>query len=529
MTHDFLSGRRGVTLAREAMVATSHPLATASGLRILAEGGSAADAAVAACAVQCVVDPLMTGIGGDCFALVAPAGGRIQALNGSGRAAMAAAPEALLAQGLTEIPRNSPHGVTIPGAISGWSLLHRDHGRLPFARLLSDAIRYAENGYPVTPRVAWDWGRHAPAIAGEPAAAAVFLPEGRAPEVASRHSQPVLGQTLRLIAREGAAGFYRGAVARSMVRFLRAAGGVQTEEDFAAAEQVAEWLEPIRAEYRGYEVLECPPNGQGIIALLILRILEGFDLSPATPEALRIHLHAEAAKLAYHQRDALLGDPSGCPDLVQKLLGGETVSRLRGMIDPGRASRPVPGTETPHRDTICLSVVDRDGNAVSFINSIFDAFGSCLLDPATGVLFHSRGTSFRLAEGHPNRLGPGRRPMHTIIPGMLCEKGRVIMPFGVMGGHYQAAGHAAFLSGCLDMRLDPQQAIDAPRSFAYDGELQVESTIAPAVLEGLARMGHQIRIAPSPIGGAQAIRIDHHAGILIGGSDGRKDGMALGW
>ncbi|VDC33606.1 gamma-glutamyltransferase family protein [Pseudogemmobacter humi] len=529
MTADFPDGTRRVTHAGEAMIATSHPLASASGLRVLSEGGSAADAAIAACAVQCVADPLMTGIGGDCFALYAPAGGPVRALNGSGRAPAAADPEALIAAGLTEIPRRSPHAVTIPGALSAWALLHRDHGRLPFDRLLRDAIGYAADGYPVAPRVAWDWARNAAFIGEDPCAASVYLPGGAPPGAGSRHSQPALAHTLRRVAQEGVAGFYEGEAAASMVRFLQGIGGVQTEADFAAARDAAFWDSPISTLYRGYEVLECPPNGQGLAALMILRILDGFDLSPDLPPAARIHLHAEATKLAYHHRDALLADPAASAGLADKLLSDPVIAALRARIDPSRAGRPALWSEPEHRDTICLAVVDRDGNAISFINSIFNPFGSGLLDPGSGVLFHNRGCSFRLAGGHPNRLAPGKRPMHTIIPGMLRDRGEVIMPFGVMGGHYQAAGHAAFLSGMIDCGLDPQEAINQPRSFAFGGVLEVEAAIPAGVRADLGAMGHRTRLAPAPIGGAQAILIDRRQGVLLGGSDGRKDGLALGW
>ncbi|WP_245155643.1 gamma-glutamyltransferase [Paracoccus ravus] len=525
---DFLSGRRPSSFAGKAMIATSHPLATSAGLEILQTGGNAVDAALAAVAVQCVVDPLMTGLGGDCFALYAPAGGAVTALNGSGRAPAAASVAALKAAGLSdEIPQTSPHAVTIPGAVSAWCKLHEAHGSIPMAQIFARAIALAEDGYPVATRVAQDWSAAAALIAQDAGAAAVFLPGGVAPRAGDRHAQPLLADRLREIAAQGPAGFYEGETARSMVSYLRGLGGLHTEADFAAAKDGAEWVAPISARYRGYDIHECPPNGQGLAALLILRILEGYDLA-AMSEADRIHVHAEATKLAYHHRDALLGDPAHCEGLAERLLSDEVVRVLRGRIDMQQAMPPALWDEPEHKDTVYLCVVDEKGNAISFINSIFHGFGSGRLDPVTGILFHSRGASFRLIEGHPNAIGPRKRPMHTIIPGIVTRNGSVVMPFGVMGGQYQAAGHAGFLSGVIDRDMTLQEAIDQPRSFAFGGKLDLEPGIPPEIRDALAARGHDIRVLDAPMGGAQAIRIGD-SGILEGGSDSRKDGMALGY
>jgi gamma-glutamyltranspeptidase/glutathione hydrolase len=527
---DFFSARRPSTLASEAMIATSHPLSTAAGLEVLSQGGNAVDAAIAAVAVQCVVDPLMTGIGGDCFALYAPAGGKVKALNGSGRAPAAASVAALKAAGLTdEIPQTSPHAVTIPGAISAWCRLHEDHGTLPLERLFARAVTYAENGFPVTPRVAMDWANNAALVGQDEHAARLFLPGGKAPAVGERRAQPLLALRLRDIALKGAAAFYEGETAAQMAAHLQSLGGLQTEEDFHTGRDQAHWVEPISARYGGHDVVECPPNGQGLAALLILRILSKFDMGEGLSEADRIHLHAEATKLGYHHRDALIGDPATSPGMVETLLSDRVVDTLAARIDMSRALPPALWDEPEHKDTIYLCVVDRDGNAVSFINSIFHGFGSTRLDPASGVLFHSRGASFRLIEGHPNAIAPNKRPMHTIIPGMLCQNGRVVMPFGVMGGQYQAAGHAAFLSGLLDQGMDLQEAMDAPRSFAQGGELQIEPGVSQEARADLAARGHVLRAMQSPIGGSQAIRIDAATGMLCGASDTRKDGLALGF
>ncbi len=527
MAFNFFSAGRPETLASKAMIATSHPLSTAAGLDILSAGGTAADAAIAASAVQAVVDPLMTGIGGDCFALYAPAGGGIKALNGSSRAPAAATLDALRAAGLTDhIPQTSPHAVTIPGAISAWCLLHKDHGSLPLARIFARAIDYAENGFPVTPRVAADWAENAELIAQDAHAAAVFLPDGKPPAVGDICYQPLLAARLREIAEHGADGFYKGKTGAKMAAHLQGLGGLHTEEDFHAGADQAFWTAPISAPYRGYDIYECPPNGQGLCALLILRILSKFDLGPDVSEADRIHLHAEATKLAYYHRDALIADPKDCEGLAEQLLSDEVVDALAARIDMTKAMPPAMWDEPEHKDTIYLCVVDQDGNAISFINSIFHGFGSTRLDPETGVLFQSRGAGFRMIDGHPNAIAPFKRPMHTIIPGMAVKDGRTVMPFGVMGGQYQSAGHAAFLSGVIDRGMDLQTAIDTPRSFAFGGVLQLEPTMPADIRTDLEARGHTLEILTSPLGGAQAIYIE--GGSLRGGSETRKDGCALG-
>ncbi|MFD1880546.1 gamma-glutamyltransferase family protein [Paracoccus pacificus] len=528
---DFLSGRRGTVLAPRAMIATSHPLATSAGLEVLFQGGNAVDAAITAVAVQSVVDPLMTGLGGDCFALIKPAGQAVRALNGSGRAVAAAEPGVLagLLEERPEIPLTSPHAVTIPGAVSAWCRLHADCGTSPLSRLFAAAIRYARDGFPVTPRVAHDWAQNTKTVAADPHAAAIFLPGGRAPQAGEMIAQPLLAERLEQVAAQGPVAFYDGAVGQGMAAYLAGLGGLHTAEDFRAGADAAQWVEPICAMYRGNQVWECPPNGQGLAALIILRILDGFDLGPEVSVADRTHLLAEATRIAYHHRDALIADPAQSEGLAGRLLSDTAIAAMRSRIRMDRAGEPVLWDQPEHSDTVYLCVVDSEGNAVSLINSIFHPFGSGLLDPASGVLFQNRGASFRLDPGHPNAIGPGKRPMHTIIPGMVVEPGGAVMPFGVMGGHYQATGHAGFLSGVYDLGLDLQAAIDAPRSFAIDGRLDVEPTLDPTARDDLAARGHKINVLSGPMGGAQAIRIDPVTGVKQGASESRKDGMALGY
>ena len=523
---DFQVPGRSAAYGEKHMVATSHPVASAIAINVLNEGGNAVDAALAASAALCVTEPHMTGIGGDCFVMYAPAGKGPVALNGSGFASAASDPELLLAQGISEVPGDSPHAVTIPGAVDAWCRLHDDYGSIPLDRILAPAIDLADNGCIVSPRVAFDWASHATRLAASPSARDYFLPGGTPLDIGDRYANPALARTLQLIAKHGRRGFYEGAVADNIVRFLRDLGGVHSVEDFAAQKSI--YVDPICSSYQGHDIHECPPNGQGVIALLIMKILERFEHTDGLSEVDRIHLLAEATKLAYGERDAVIADPLLSPDAGDVLLSADLVDKLTGTINIKRAlpDRPIEGTE--HKDTVYLCVVDKDGNAISFINSLFNAFGSCLYEEKSGVLLHSRGTGFRLEPGHPNRLGPHKRPLHTIIPGMVFDGGKAVAPFGVMGGHYQATGHANFLSRVLQQGLDLQHALDLPRSFAYGGPLLLETGYDDAVARELVERGHDVKRPPGPLGGGQVIWIDHKRGLLVGASDPRKDGCALG-
>lgn len=512
----------------EAMAATSHPLATSTAVDVLRGGGNAVDAAIAAAAVLCLVEPHMTGIGGDCFVLYSPKGGLPVALNGSGRAPAAARLDWYLERGVYEIAERSAHAVTVPGAVDAWFRLLADHGSRDMATLLQPAIRVAEDGCPVAPRVAYDFAGSFVQIADDPIAAAIFLREGSPRSLGDRMCQPLLAATFRRIAKEGRRGFYEGPVAEDMVDRLRSLGGLHTLEDFSQQRSIYET--PVSATYMDHEVYECPPNGQGIVALMMLKVLNGCDLfDQRLSEADRIHLLAEVTKATYHTRDAYFCDPATNPIDVAYYLSDEYADRIRSGLKPDRASAASALAEPEHKDTVYLSVVDRDGNAISFINSLFAEFGSGIMAPKSGVLFHSRGSIFRLLPGHPNAIGPRKRPLHTIIPGMLVKNGRAVMPFGVMGGHYQATGHAHFLSHLLGAGLDPQAAAETPRSFGYGKAIQLEPTIPTGTATELERRGHKIAWTDKPLGGCQAIKIDYDRGMLVGGSDPRKDGMALGY
>ncbi len=526
---DFQRPGRSPVHGARGMAATSHPLATATAIEVLKAGGNAVDAAVAACALLGVVEPQSTGIGGDCFALYA-SGGRVPpiAINGSGRAPALASVDWFRERGIDAIEFQSPHAVTVPGAVGTWERLLGEHGTKGLDELLQPAIHYADEGYVVHGRVAHDWALNADTLRACENARDIFLPGGRAPEAGTRHRQAALARTLRLIAKDGADAFYKGPIGEDIAAYLEAHGSLMRADDLAGFAPQA--VDPISTTYGGYEVYECPPNGQGIIALLILNILRGFELSGLDPiGAERLHLEAEATRLAYRDRAALIADPDAVSVPTAALLSPAYADAMRRHIRRDRAMPPtLPPGYPAHGDTVYLTVVDGAGNAISLINSLFQAFGSGLCTPM-GVMLHNRGASFVIDPDHPNRIAGGKRPMHTIIPGMLGKGDHTVMPFGVMGGHFQACGHAHFLTNVIDYGMDPQEALDCPRAFHFGGVLTLETAIAAEAAERLGGYGHIVQRAEAPHGGGQAIWIDRASGVLTGGSDPRKDGCALGF
>jgi gamma-glutamyltranspeptidase/glutathione hydrolase len=523
---DFMMPGRSLAVGDRGMAAASHPAVALAAVEMLRHGGNAVDAAIAAISLQGVIDPHMTGIGGDCFAIYAPASGKPVALNGSGRAPLKADLGWFQQQGLASVPDDSPHAVTVPGAVDAWCRLSADYGSKGLDEVLAPAMRAAETGFVVTPRAALDWARYGSRLERHQTGVPVYLPHRTAPTVGAKLSHPALGATLRRIAREGRSAFYEGAVADEIVATLKDLGGLMQLEDLASAR--SDYVAPISADYRGHEIWQCPPNGQGVAALLIARILAGFDLAdPALSEADRIHFLAEATKAAYRQRDALVADPAFRPLDVDALLSERTIAVLRARISRERASEPMVFDMPVHRDTAYVAVADRDGNMVSLINSLFFAFGSGIYAPRSGVLLQNRGAGFSLIEGHPNAIAPRKRPFHTIIPGLLTKDGKPTIVFGVMGGQYQAAGHIQILSGVLDRGLDVQQSSDMPRSFAFDGVLTLEPTIPASVADDLIGRGHRVVWADEPLGGCQAVHLDTSRGVMFGASDHRKDGIAL--
>jgi gamma-glutamyltranspeptidase/glutathione hydrolase len=526
-----LAGRSPI-YASDGAAATSHPLATQAAIECLKAGGTAIDAAITASAVLAVVEPAMTGIGGDCFVLMSQEGGAdIIAYNGNGAAAMKAEPDWFRDRGIAVIEPESVHAVTVPGAIEAWCRLAQDHGRFGIDRLLRPAIHYAENGFPVAPRVAHDWAQDAEKLARNPAAAASYLVAGKAPRIGDMVHLPLLARTLKEIAAKGAEGFYQGWVAEDIATAIQALGGLVDAADLARHR--GEYVTPISTSYGGIRLWECPPPGQGLTALLMLNILKAVGPDKAGTDPLgpdRFHLQLEAAKLAYRERNAHIADPACALVPVAGLLSDSHAAALAGLIRMDRAlDLGAVGHFPKHPDTIYLTVVDRDRNAVSFINSIYFGFGSGIMAPKSGVLLQNRGACFQLDPAHPNCIGPGKRSLHTIIPAMVTEGERAIMPFGVMGGDYQPVGQVHALTAMLECGLDPQEAMDLPRAFYEDGVISVERGIPPKTIEALRARGHRVEAAADPLGGGQAIRIDWERGVLIAGSDPRKDGCALGY
>lgn len=523
---DFQAPGRSVTFGTEAMCATSHPLGAQVALDVLKRGGNAMDAAIAGAVVLGICEPQMTGIGGDCFVLWTPPGSNeIKALNGSGRAPAAASAASLRAAGHSAVPLHGAEAVTVPGAIDAFCHLAETVGKIGIDAILQPAIHHAETGVPVAPRVAFDWIAESACLQGR--ARELFLRDDKPLSSGQIFRAPGQAEVLRRIAREGRNGFYAGEVAQDMVASLNALGGVHTLDDFAATACTP--TDPVAGPYRDVELVEHAPNGQGATAILLLNILSHFDMGGMDPlGAKRLHIETEASKLAYDARNRFIADADHTTRLAH-MLAPETAARLAALIDPKKAmEQAAPLTEAIHKDTIYITVVDRDRMAVSLIYSIFHGFGSGLASDKFGILFQNRGAGFTLESGHPNEMAGGKRPMHTIIPGMIRRDGRVEMPFGVMGGAYQPTGHARLVSNLVDFGMDMQAAIDAPRGFPEAGVLRVERGFSEKTRAELADLGHRIDLATKPLGGAQAIRI-WEDGVLEGASDPRKDGCALGY
>lgn len=536
MTGKYRTPTRSPARSCNGMVSAANPLAVLAGVDMLRNGGNAVDAAITAMAVLGVVETLNLGLGGDCFALYAPKGSNgVVAYNGSGRAPKAADAEWYRENGYSEVPAQGPHSVTIPGAVEAWARMAADHGTRSLDELLAPAIRYAEEGYPVHDTIASWWAGDVEKLRGDPEAARILLWNGEAPTAGTIHRQPDLARTLRLIAQKGAEGFYSGWVAEAIVSHLRAGGGFHTLEDFA--NHVGEYVEPISLPYRSHEVFECPPNGQGLAALVMLGILAGFDLSTLDAYgADRLHLAIEAGKVAIQCRDRFVGDPSAVGSwpicLTEKFLDNARVGLDRTRASCLASSSSISMT----KDTCHVAVVDRDCNSVSLIASIFHNFGSGLVAPATGVVLQNRGHGFVLTKGHPNELGPLKRPLHTIIPALVCQNERISHVLGVVGGHYQAWGQTHVITNLIDFGFDVQQAIDAPRVFHNGTAVEIERGIEKDVISELQRRHHQVIShedmnlgRTGRLGGGQLIGIDWANGAFVGAADPRLDGCALGY
>ena len=523
---------RSAVICQHGAVATSQPLAAQGGLQILREGGNAVDAAVATAAILNVVEPMSTGIGGDAFMLVyQPKDGVIRGLNASGRAPYAAEPEFFTKQGLQQIPAfGSMYPVTVPGTIDGWETLLDECGTMTLAEVLQPAIHYAENGFPVSPQISLAWQESAGMLAQHPDTARTYLKNGKAPAPGEVFHQPNLARIFRLIAEGGRETFYQGEIAEKIVEFSDQNGGLFTRADFAA--HSSDWVEPISANYRGYDVYEIPPNGQGIAALLALNIVQGFEFGAMghnSPE----HLHAaiEAMKLGFSDLYKYVTDPTFVDVPVDGLLSESYTESQRARISPERASQqPNPGDLAMGSDTVYLSVVDRERNVVSFINSLFAGFGSGLVAGDTGIMLQNRGAGFSLDPDHANCIAPHKRTLHTIIPGMIAKDGVPLVTFGVMGGQMQAQGHLQFVCNLVDFNMDVQGALDAPRFRVMDdSRVMLETGIPMNTQAALAQRGHHILSGQTFFGGGQAIFIHPSFDTLVSGSDPRRDGCAVGY
>jgi gamma-glutamyltranspeptidase / glutathione hydrolase len=523
-----LPGRSPV-YGRRVMCATSHPLASETAIGVLRQGGNAVDAAIATAAVLSVVEHPMTGIGGDCFAFISKPGQKPVALNASGMAPAAATAAWYAANGIERITTESAHAVTVPGSIDGWCRLLADYGTMDLAGLLAPAIGYADDGFPVSPRVAHDWGNLMSRIKSHPGSMTHLLKDGRTPRAGEIMQFKALAETLRAIAKNGRDGFYAGPVAEDMVRELNALGGLHTMQDFA--NQKCSYVEPIFTEYRGADLYELPPNNHGIVALIMLKMLKRMGKISEDPGSpVRYHVLMEAARLAYAMRDAFVADPVMADVPVEHMLADKTIEAMCARIDPKRCVPdlgPVP--QPGGSDTVCFSIVDDKGLTVSFINSLYAGFGSGITTRKTGIVLHNRGEGFTLDPSHRNCIAPGKRPMHTLIPGMAMRGGKMYASFGVMGAAFQPMGHVYIVTNLLDYGMDPQEALDFPRVFFEDDALYAESGIPGPTLEALSQMGHKVITRGDPWGGGQIVVRDPATDLLIGGSDPRKDGFAIGY
>ena len=526
---------RSIVRAQHGMVASSQPLASLAGLEVLKRGGNAVDAAIAMAAVLNVTEPIRTGNGGNIFPLVYWSKTKeLKGLNAGGRAPRSLSRDYFSKTNVKQMPQFGMESVTVPGAFDGWVAMSEKYGTMKLVDLLAPAIEYAENGFPVMEKTAEDWEAEVGKLKRNAAASANYLVNGHAPRAGEVFRQPNLARTLRTLASGGRDAFYKGEIAKAIADYCAKNGGFITLEDLAATKY--EWVDPISTNYRGYTVYEIPPSGQGITALIALNILEGFDLKKLSAQPDRYyHTLIEATKLAFADRNRYIADPTFAKVPVAQLLSKDYAARRRALIDPNKAlDSPPPGEINVGSDTTYLTVVDKDGNAVSFINSLFDAFGSGIVAGDTGIVLQNRGSAFSLSADHPNRLEPGKRPFHTIIPAMVMKDGQLFMSFGVMGGAIQPQGHVQVLVNLIDRGMNLQEAMDAARYRFMSGKsVLFEDELGAPVIERLIAMGH-VRAKPpgilrSSMGGGQAIMIDPVSKTLMGASDPRKDGMALGY
>jgi gamma-glutamyltranspeptidase/glutathione hydrolase len=562
---DRITGRafatRSEVLATHGAAATSHPLATLAAIDILKRGGSAVDAAIAANACLGLMEPTGSGVGGDLFALVwDPKTGKLCGLNASGRSPFGLTRAYFEQQGIERIPKFGPLPVSVPGCVDGWFELHGRFGKLPIGDVLAPAIGYARGGFPVTELIAYYWERGGAAMKDYPGFAETFLPDGKAPGKGEVFRNPALAGTLERIAAGGRDAFYRGEIADAIDAFSQRVGCFLRKRDFE--EHSSTWVDPVSVNYRGYDVWELPPNGQGIAALQMLNILETFDVRALGHNSAEyLHVMIEAKKLVFEDRARLYADPDFAPAPIARLLSKEYAAERAKLIDRRRAARSYPSGTAPgaaaadehsgrlagadealrEGDTVYLTVADADGMMVSLIQSNYRGFGSGLCPVGLGFCLQNRGELFTLEKGHPNEYAPHKRPFHTIIPAFVTRDGRPLLSFGVMGGDMQPQGHVQVLCNLIDFGMNVQEAGDAARwyhtgsseptgeTMSDGGVVSLESGIDPQVVRELAEKGHRIVHATGPYGGYQAIWRDQASGVYIAGSESRKDGHAAGY
>jgi gamma-glutamyltranspeptidase/glutathione hydrolase len=548
MAADRVTGKafatRSAVIAPRAMAATSHPLATQIALDILRRGGNAVDAAIAANAALGLMEPTGNGIGGDLFAIVWDAGSsKLYGLNGSGRSPRGLTRQWFIDNGYTSIPPYGPLPVSVPGAVDGWFMLHGRFGRLPMTDILQPTIDYARNGHPVHETIQYYWERSAARLAEYPGFTEQMTIEGRAPRVGELWKNPNLANTLERIAREGRDVFYKGDMARTIGEYMQSNGGFLSYEDMAAHE--GSWVEPVSVNYRGFEVWELPPNGQGIAALQMLNILERYDVAAmGFGSADYVHLFLETKKLAFEDRARFYADPAYMDVAVAKLLSPEYAAERAALIDMGRAARSYPHGDPAALqagDTIYLTTADAEGNMVSLIQSNYRGMGSGMTPPGLGFVLQDRGELFSLEEGHPNAFAPGKLPFHTIIPAFITKDGKPWISFGLMGGAMQPQGHVQIVVNLVDFGMGLQEAGDAPRihhdgsseptggSMSDGGTVNLETGFDYSVIRELMQRGHRIEFSHGPYGGYQAIMKHPDYGVYLGASESRKDGQAAGF
>ena len=511
----------------DGLAATSHPLATLEAISILNKGGNAVDAAIAASAVLSVVEPNATGIGGDCFAIISMNGKKPVSYNGSGIAPEKAKVDFFIKNKINKIGLDSPHSVTVPGAVHAWSTIHNDYGKLEFEQLFLKAIECARDGFNVTEKVSNSWKKNQLKLSKNKNTKKIFLNNGNPYKLSEKFKNIKLADTLEKISKKGANEFYNGNIANDIVTSLNELGSLHTLEDFEKQKTIKN--DTINCKYKDIIIHQCPPNGPGITVLFMMKMIEKLKIENyKANSAERFHIEAEVTKLAYQLREKNIGDPNFIDMDLKKLLSHsdieETVKKIsiNKCYDVGNLNIPA------HPETVYLTVVDKDFNAVSIINSICYVFGSGITSNNTGILLQNRGTNFRIEQNHPNCIDGLKRPLHTIIPGMVFNNYKPILSYGIMGGQYQPVGQVHVLNNIFDYDMTPQEAISFPRAFHFNNIYQLESGISKRTENDLKKRGHKTVRINEYLGGGQAIQIDWQKGLLIGGSDPRKDGYALG-